>query len=87
MFNKEEMEDIWNNKPVGFLKSALASRKGMKKFSVTIQPYKKDMYDSHNVVVIAKNREASFLQAKVEVSKLYEGKKIDGWLLQRSVPA
>lgn len=86
MYTKEEMEDIWNNKPVGFLKIETSRRKGLKKFSVVIQPYVKTLYDIHCLTVNAKNREDSFYQAKLEVAKLYEGKKIDGWLLQRSVP-
>jgi hypothetical protein len=39
MLSKSEMEDIWRNKPVGYLMDFQKKMKGKKRFLVTWKPY------------------------------------------------
>ena len=40
MLTKEEMEDIWNNRPIGYLKSRMSEIKKLKNYVCEVKPYK-----------------------------------------------
>lgn len=83
MFNltKEEMEDIWQNKPYGYWKQFRDNHKGMKRFKVRIRPFKTDYYEEREVVVVAKNKDFAFDAAKVQLYDEYKATGVDGWRL------
>jgi hypothetical protein len=82
MLNKAEMEDIWNNKPVGYLKDLLKKNKNTSLYKVTIQPYERMLYDLHEVEVRAKNRDDAIALAQQHVKRLSNDYKIDGWIIK-----
>lgn len=40
MLTKAEMEDIWKNKPIGYLKNEISKLKKLKYYSCDVMPYK-----------------------------------------------
>lgn len=79
--SKQEMEDIWQNKPYGYWKQFREKHKGLKRFNVTIQPYKRDYYERREVVVMAKNKDSAFDAARVKLQDEYKATGLDGWRL------
>lgn len=73
------MEDIWNNKPVGYLTDLRKRNKNTKLYKVKLQPYTRISYEIHEVTIRARNKDAASLIAREEVLKQYTDKKIDGW--------
>lgn len=57
MFTKSEMEDIWNNKPVGYLKSI--TKKKLKRFKVTYIPVHEMVNYSESVEVFAASMDSA----------------------------
>lgn len=78
---KEEMEDIWQNKPYGYWTQFRKNNKGMKRFKVKIQPYKMDYYEVRELVVMAKNKTSAFDAAKYQIYDEYKPTGLDGWRL------
>jgi len=68
---KQEMEDIWNFKPVGYLKFHNKKTKGMKKYKVTFKPYTYVYHEEITAVVIAKDVREAERMASYE-TKLYD---------------
>jgi hypothetical protein len=62
--SKAEMEDIWNNKPAGYLKNVKAARKGMKKFVVQIQGFERIKGPAEVFTVITKTKNDAMWQAQ-----------------------
>ena len=61
MLTKQEMEDIWNNKPIDYLKNIVKKNKNLKKYKVTFKPYSYTYHDEITATVMAKNsRDAEF---------------------------
>ena len=82
MFTKAEMEDIWNNKPVDYLKTMMKRNKNTSLYKVTIQPYERKLHDIHEVEIRAKNRDDAIFLAQQHVRKLGTDQKIDGWVIK-----
>jgi hypothetical protein len=82
MLSKVEMEDIWNNKPVGYLKDLMKRNKKSSLFKVAVQPYERKLHDLHEVEVRAKNRDDAIAFAQKESRSKYTDKKIDGWIIK-----
>ena len=61
MLTTQEMIDIWENKPVGYLKSMCKRHKGDKKYEVTYKPYRisKEYFDPISITVLAKNADSA----------------------------
>lgn len=74
---KIEMEDIWNNKPMNYLKSVKAARKGTKKYVVNIQGFERVLGPSETFTVYAKNREDASWKAKDLLREKHPTAKID----------
>lgn len=69
-FTREELEDIWNNKPYGYFTQLRKNSKNFKRFKVTAVPYKKITFEMINTTVYAataSSREVE--QAKSELRK------------------
>lgn len=77
MMTKEEMEDIWENKPYGYLKQ----RKKLNKYKVKLRPYAYIWYDAEELDILAKNIDDSYYEAKNIIREKYKGKTIDGFSL------
>jgi hypothetical protein len=82
MLNKAEMEDIWNNKPVDYLKTMMKKNKNTSLYKVTVQPYERKLHDMHDVEIRAKNRDDAVALAQQHVKKLGNDYKIDGWIIK-----
>ena len=82
MLTKAEMEDIWNNKPVGYLKTMMKRNKNTSLYKVTIQPYERKLHDIHEVEIRAKNRDDAIALAQQHVKRIGIDQKIDGWLIK-----
>jgi hypothetical protein len=78
---KEEMEDIWQNKPYGYWKQYRDQNKGMKKFKVKLKPYRRDYYEEKEIIVLAKTKESAYDIAKSQMYDMFKGQPIDGWRL------
>jgi len=78
---KEEMEDIWHNKPHGYWKRFRDQHKGCKKYKVKLQPFRKDYYEAKEFTVIAKNKDDAYNIAKSQMYDMFKGQSIDGWRL------
>jgi len=82
MFTKAEMEDIWNNKPVDYLKTMMKRNKNTSLYKVTIQPYERKLHDIHEVEIRAKNRDDAIALAQQHVKRIGIDQKIDGWVIK-----
>ena len=76
---REEMEDIWENKPYGYFKNIVKTRKKLNKYKVRIRPYAYIWYDAEDLEVLAKNINDSYDEAKKIIREKYKGKNIDGF--------
>lgn len=70
MLSKEEMEDIWQNKPIGYLKSQMSRLKKLKKYSCVVVPYKY-VYGEKDVFVV---KVETVYSAELEAIELYKAK-------------
>lgn len=72
MFTKKEMEDIWNHKPVGYLKTQMKGLKGKKKYKVVLRPYtvNKVWHPNEEFVVLAKNKKEAEYQCAAAYSHI-----------------
>lgn len=75
---KAEMEDIWRNKPVDYLKSFKKKMKGRKKYSVVVQPYTTQYHEKQAIEVIATCKSVAEWNAKDLCRKQNTGKEITG---------
>jgi len=82
MLNKAEMEDIWNNKPVGYLKNMMKRNKNTSLYKVTVQPYERKLHDMHEVKIRAKNKDDATYLAQKQIRSEYTDQQIDGWLIK-----
>ena len=78
---KAELEDIWNNKPVGYLKDYMKKIKSTKLYDVQVQPFRYDYMEKFSTVVRAKNRDEAYRSAQEEFRSKDRSVKIDGWRL------
>ena len=68
--SREELEDIWNNKPYGYFTQLRKNSKNLKKFEVTAIPYKKTTYPQLKTSVYAsKSTSREVEQAKSDLRK------------------
>jgi hypothetical protein len=94
MLNKAQMEEIWNKKPVGYLKSFNKTNKSHKWYKVIMKPFKLDYYEEREVKVWSTEHQAQ-REAQAVIRNLPEfkgmelngvkhaGYKIDGFSLVR----
>ena len=82
MVSKAEMEDIWNNKPVGYLKDMMKRNKNTSLYKVKLQPYQRWLLDIHEVEIRAKNKDEATTLAQKEIRSKYPDQQIDGWLIK-----
>ncbi len=55
MFTKQDLEDIWNNKPYGYFTNMMKNMKGKKKYKVLCTAYEKVDIAKEESVVFAKS--------------------------------
>jgi hypothetical protein len=82
---KEELEDIWQNKPYGYWDSFRKQQKGRKRYKVKLQPFRKDYYEEKEFTVIAKSSDEAYNIAKSQMYDMFKGQPIDGWRLMGAV--
>lgn len=58
-FTREELEDIWENKPYGYFSKLLKERKGTKKFTVTTQAKEWVVVDTETQEIWAKDHKSA----------------------------
>lgn len=74
MMTVEEMVDIWNNKPIGYIeKLSRDIAKGKKKYVVSFVPYKKEYLEPIEVEVYAKSRDRAIDKARYKKHDLIPG--------------
>ena len=78
MITKEEMEDIWNNKPIGYLKDFLKRQKKVKKYVIKICSVSSDENPQETFVIESLGSSANHKwMAEQEAIKLYKQKYPD----------
>ncbi len=68
---KAEMEDIWQNKPVGYFATLKKTLKGTKTYRLKVMPYKYDYLPEGIFVVRAKRIEDAQIFAREEWYKKF----------------
>ncbi len=76
---KAEMEDIWHNKPVNYLKVLKGKLKGTKKYDVTVQAYSMQKHEKVNITVISTSKSAAEWKAREEYRKMFPDLVFDGF--------
>jgi hypothetical protein len=79
---KQEMEDIWNSKPVNYLKSVKAARKGMKKFVVKVQGYERIPGPCETFTVISRSQSDARWQAQTLLWQKHPNVKFETYSIQ-----
>lgn len=76
---KAEMEDIWQNKPVNYLKLLKGRMKGQKLYSVDVQAYSMNKHERVSIKVASTSKSLAEWKARDEYKKMYPDIKIDGF--------
>jgi hypothetical protein len=81
ILSKAEMEDIWYNKPVGYLQTLKKKLAKSKKYKVTLEPYTKIRHKCVTVEIISTSRELAAEQAKRDLTEKLNknGITVDGF--------
>lgn len=79
MLSKQEMEDIWHNKPIDYLKTFNKKMKGAKMYKVHLTPIKYDTCETEAFEVRAKTKDGAVFAAKEEYYKKYGNVFPDAW--------
>lgn len=79
MLSKQEMEDIWHNKPIDYLKSFNKKMKGSKMYKVHLTPIKYDTSETEAFEVRAKSKDDAVAAAKEEYCKKHGHIRPDAW--------
>ncbi len=67
---RQELEDIWNNKPYGYFTQLRKNSKNLKKFNVIATPYKKTYFPNMNMIVYASSADSKEIEnAKTTMRK------------------
>jgi hypothetical protein len=61
--NVKDMIDIWENKPIGYLKELSKNIKNKNKYIVSYVPYKKEYFEPIQVTVFAKDGNSALRKA------------------------
>jgi len=79
-FTREELEDIWLNKPHGYFQSMFKKYKGKKRYLVTIKAYKHVEFDSETFEVWAKSANDAVNQNTYDKQALIKRRnEINAW--------
>jgi len=68
MVTKDEMERVWREEHVGWLKDHIKATKGKKEFTLVAKPYRRVPLDPIEVKVYAKTAQAALKQNSWQVS-------------------
>ena len=68
MVTKDEMERVWSEGRVGWLKDHIKSTKGKKEFTLVAKPYRRVALDPIEIKVYAKTAQAALKQNSWQVS-------------------
>jgi hypothetical protein len=79
MLTKQEMEDIWHNKPIDYLKTLNKNMKGTKMYKVHLTPVKYDISETEAFEVRAKSKDDAVIAAKEEYYKKHGKIRPDAW--------
>lgn len=79
---KSEMEDIWHNKPIGYLDKIKKSLKGTKNYNIVLEPYNYARMQSEVFVIRAKNTEEAVREAKAKFRIKYPSVVVDGYFVK-----
>jgi hypothetical protein len=79
MITKAEMEDIWHNKPVDYLKVVKQKMKGSKMYKVNLTPIKYEKGEADTFEVRAKSKIDAEIAAKNEYIKKHGTIYPDAW--------
>lgn len=76
---KNQMEDIWNNKPVGYLRTFKKNQKGVKAFQVTIQGYERKLHPEETFTILSKRMDDAKWEAQNLLRNKYPELKFEGY--------
>lgn len=79
MITKAEMEDIWHNKPVDYLKVVKQKMKGTKKYRVNLTPIKYEKGETETFEVRAKSKADAEFVAKNQYNMKHGTVYPDAW--------
>jgi hypothetical protein len=79
VLSKSEMEDIWHNKPVNYLKVLKQKMKGAKMYRVNLTPIKYEKGETEVFEVRAKTKADAEFIAKNEYTKKHGAHSPDAW--------
>ena len=68
MFTREELEDIWQNKPYGYFHQQLKNTKGKKKYKIKITAYKTEKIELGSLETIVLAKDASDATGSINVN-------------------
>lgn len=79
--SKAEMEDIWSNKPVGYLSSIKKSLKGTRMYKIKVTPFSYNNLVSDTFTIRARNIDEAQMNARQEWYTKYSEVhgRPDGW--------
>ena len=81
MLTKAEMEDIWQNKPVGYFSTFKKNFKGTKHYKIALEPYTYAKMQREVFEVRAKNVEYAVSEAKIMLRQKYPNLAVDGYFV------
>lgn len=82
MLSKAEMEDIWNNKPVGYWERYKKTLKGTKEYKIKISPYTRNYLPEETFTVRAKNIADAQLEARSMYVTKYNTVRPDAYIFR-----
>jgi hypothetical protein len=77
---KAEMEDIWQNKPVGYFATLKKSLKGTKKYRLQLEPYTYNYLPKEIIEVRAKTICDAQMLARSEYINKHKNLRPDGYI-------
>lgn len=77
VLSKAEMEDIWQNKSVGYFQNLKKTLKKSKRYKVMLEPYSIIRHEVIVKEVIASDKQSAVWQVKNEAGKIVRERGID----------
>jgi len=79
MLTKQELDDIWDNKPYGHFTKLIKQYKGTKKYEVTVKAFRYEMIGEEKEVVRAKDSTAAQYHAEPIIARLCVNNNLWRW--------
>lgn len=78
--SKEEMEEIWRDKPVGYFQNLKKSLKNTKKYKIQIEPYTYNYLPKEIFEIRAKNIGEAQIEARSNYITKHKNLRPDGYI-------